>query len=170
MEIIQNNYALKGSATMNKEFSTSLWQLCCFFKSILLRTLVVPRPPGKGVKYPSHGYFPLFSAIFFFALDRLLMGAGEYPLFCYLFCANFSEKYRFLRPRGMGGYPPNGQFLQVRYWNPSLSQSYMYCVKQQLTIGMLTSLARPKDDDKSCLFSITPTTACLLAQLPGVLR
>ena len=48
--VVQNYFLLKGSATMNKEFSASLWQLCCFFRSVLLMDLVVPRPPGKYVR------------------------------------------------------------------------------------------------------------------------
>ena len=37
---VQNDFLLKGSATMNKEF----------LSSILLSDLVVPRPPGKSVR------------------------------------------------------------------------------------------------------------------------
>ena len=46
---VQNDFLLKGSATMNKEFSASLWQFFCLLSSILLSDLVVPRPPGKSV-------------------------------------------------------------------------------------------------------------------------
>lgn len=106
MEIIQNNYVLKGSATMNKEFSTSLWQLCCFFKSILLRTLVVPRPPGKGDKYPSHGYFPLFSAIFFFCIGSSVNGGGGIPPLLLPFLCQLFRKISFVKAPGEGGIPP----------------------------------------------------------------
>ena len=47
---VQNDFLLKGSATMNKEFSDSLWQFFCRLSSILLSDLVVPRPPGKSVR------------------------------------------------------------------------------------------------------------------------
>ena len=47
---VQNDFLLKGSATMNKEFSDSLWQFFCLLSSILLSDLVVPRPPGKSVR------------------------------------------------------------------------------------------------------------------------
>ena len=47
---VQNDFLLKGSATMNKELSDSLWQFFCLLSSILLSDLVVPRPPGKSVR------------------------------------------------------------------------------------------------------------------------
>ena len=97
---VQNDFLLKGSATMNKEFSDSLWQFFCLLSSILLSDLVVPRPPGKSVR---------ISNVF---VDR-----------------NTTD-----------------------------------------TLGMPTSLPRPENDHKSCLVAILPPTACLLAQLPGVLR
>ena len=40
---VQNDFLLKGSVTMNNEFSASLWQFFCLLRGILLNNLVVPR-------------------------------------------------------------------------------------------------------------------------------
>ena len=47
---VQNDFLLKGSVTMNNEFSASLWQFFCLLRSILLSNLVVLRPPSKSVQ------------------------------------------------------------------------------------------------------------------------
>ena len=47
---VQNDFLLKGSVTMNNEFSASLWQFFCLLRSTLLSNLVVPRPPSKSVR------------------------------------------------------------------------------------------------------------------------
>ena len=47
---VQNDFLLKGTVTMNNEFSASLWQFFCLLRSILFSNLVVPRPPSKSVR------------------------------------------------------------------------------------------------------------------------
>jgi len=47
---VQNDFLLKGSVTMNNEFSASLWKFFCLLRSTLLSNLVVLRPPSKSVR------------------------------------------------------------------------------------------------------------------------
>ena len=104
---VQNDFLLKGSVTMNNEFSASLWQFFCLLRSILLSNLVVPRPPRKSVR-----------------ITNVFVDRNTADDICYA------------------------------------NQSAQAKERSQKLLGPHSALD----------WLIPPPTACLLAQLPGVLR